>query len=223
MPKPGLPLTRTLSLILLAALAAPAATLGPSLAKYPLRVHVLISNSGWHAPTLVSSGSTTAPDFDSGGGGGSDTSGNDTFPDMPPEYYGTGFADLVTPPTVTQGLRFTYDHCDSRVHSNTGFQSLPARWKKQGKQLEVLVPTDEVPGKHRAHPYNKCIFNVTVQSGVYLMMRNNKLVQVSQQDYAKKPALRAYITVPKQVLEPRQAAAPATNAPAATKTSATTK
>ena len=219
MPNPGLPITRSVRILPLMLLAAvttvTAVTRGPDLSKYPLRVHVLlISNSGSHAPTLVSSTSSIPGEFGDGGGGGGDSpslgteiSGNSLFPDWPPEFYGAGWADLVSPPVTTQGLRFTYDHCDSRVHVSTGFQSLAARWKKQGKQLEVLVPTDVVPSK-RTHPFNKCTFNVTVQDGVYLMMRNGKLVQVSQQDYAKKPAWRAYISAPTQALEPRRTPLP---------------
>jgi hypothetical protein len=215
MTDPGLPIPRSLRilpLILLAAVAAQASTRGPDLSKYPLRIHVLISNSGSSSPNItLSSGGPIGIDSDTGfsdpGEIDSGVSGG-WFQGLYTEYYGAGWADLVSPPVTTQALRFTYDHCDSRVHVGTGFQSLSARWKKQGKQLEVLVPTEAIPGKNHTHPFDKCTFNVAMHDGVYLMMRNGKLIQVSQQDYAKKPALRAYISAPTSALEPRPTALP---------------
>ncbi len=212
MPNSGLPIPRffkILPLILLAAATAHASTRGPDLSKYPLRIHVLLSDSGNSSPNItLSGGGPVGIDADTGFSdpGDIDSGASDGwFQGLYIEYYGVGWADLVSPPVTTQGLRFTYDHCDSRVHVGTGFQSLSARWKKQGKQLEVLVPTEAIPGKSHTHPFDKCTFNVTMHDGVYLLMRNGKLVQVSQQDYAKKPALRAYISATTPMLEPRQA------------------
>ena len=113
--------------------------------------------------------------------------------DDAPDFSGAGRGDLVSPPSGTQGINFRYDNC-SRVRVNPGFYSLNARWKKPGKQLEVLIPSDAIPANGRPLPLERCTFTVTLNENVYLLLRNGKLIQVSQKDYWAKPALRIFLS-----------------------------
>ena len=122
--------------------------------------------------------------------------------DDEPVYAGEGRADLVSPPMTTQGFTFHYQDC-SRVRVLAGFQSLPARWKKPGKKLEVLIPSDEIPVNGRSLAPDKCTFSVTLHDFVYLLLRNGSVVQVSQLDYWKKPALRVFLSGNTQGILPR--------------------
>ena len=113
--------------------------------------------------------------------------------DDQPVYSGAGRGDLVSPPSQTQGLSFRYDNC-SRVRVNPGFYSLSARWKKPGKKLEVLIPSDAIPVNSRPLPLERCTFTVTLNENVYLLLHNGALIRVSQQDYWAKPALRVFLS-----------------------------
>jgi hypothetical protein len=113
--------------------------------------------------------------------------------DEDPEFSGEGRGDLVSPPTLTQGVTFKYDNC-VRVRVHPGFESLPARWRKQGKKLEVLIPSDDIPVNGRPLPPVKCSFNVTLHDFIYLLLRNGKIVEVSQEVYQARPALRDFLS-----------------------------
>jgi hypothetical protein len=119
-----------------------------------------------------------------------------------PVYAGAGRGDLVSPPSSTQGLAFRYDNC-SRVRVPPGFQALRARWKKPGKQLEVLVPSDAIPVDGKPLPLERCTFTVTLNDFVYLLLRNGALIQVSQKDYWEKPALRVFLSGHPQTVQER--------------------
>jgi len=178
--------------------------------KYPLRLHVLaiddtrptmrlqpnwcstsMPNMGADLSTVGSTGDQTSPC----GSGGSATFGGDD------DFSGAGRGDLVTPPSGTQALSFTYDGC-SRVRVPPGFQSLEARWKKHGK-LEVLIPSDAIAGNDRPLPTQKCTFTAKVEEFVYLRMRNGNLLKVSQEAYTRKPALRVFLSGGSETLQPR--------------------
>jgi hypothetical protein len=88
-----------------------------------------------------------------------------------------------------------------RVHP--GFQSLPARWKKPGQRLEVLIPSDEIPQEGRPLPPLRCTFTVTLHDFVYLLLRNGKLIEVSQEDYRERPALRMFLSGVRLAVQPR--------------------
>jgi hypothetical protein len=124
------------------------------------------------------------------------------LPDEEPVFSGTGRGDLVTPPGGTQGLTFTYNDC-IRVRVHPGFESLPARWKKPGKRLEVLMPSDDIPESGRPLPPVKCSFTVTMHDWVYLLLRNGKIVQVTQEAYWEKPALRVFLSGVAETVQPR--------------------
>ena len=93
---------------------------------------------------------------------------------------------------MTQGISFHYDNC-SRIRVHPGFQSLPARWKKPGKTLEVLIPSDDIPDSGRPLPPVRCTFTVTPHDFVYLLLRNGKLIEISQAAYRERPALRVFL------------------------------
>jgi hypothetical protein len=206
-------------------LAAEAGAGKPNISKYPLRIHVLASDETHKTPRM-SPGESVVCDAMEGmldtispsPGGPISISGLSSDPcsfhpemvtgrlldvqDDDPVFSGEGRGDLVSPPSTTQGMTFHYDNC-SRVRVRPGFQSLPARWKKQGKRLEVLIPSDDIPENGRPLPPVKCSFAVTLNDFVYLLLPNGRLVEVSQEDYWKRPALREFLSGSKQTMEPR--------------------
>ncbi len=125
--------------------------------------------------------------------------------DYDPVFSGDGRADLVSPPTTTQGLTFHYDNC-SRVRVLAGFQPLPARWKKPGKKLEVLIPSDDIPVNGRPLPPNRCTFTVTMHDFVYLLLLNGEIIQISQEAYSKRPELRIFLAGNTQTIQQRSTA-----------------
>jgi hypothetical protein len=222
MPGPGLPVSisrflRMLALLLFASQSTvPAGARNPNLSKYPLRLHVLASDETHRTPRMSPAESVVCDDI--GGmvdsispnpGGPITLSGVSSdpcslhaemvtgrlldIPDEDPIFSGEGRGDLVSPPTSTQGLTFQYDNC-VRVRVHPGFQSLPARWKKPGRKLEVLIPSDDIPVSGRPLPPVKCSFTVILHDFVYLLLRNGKLIEVSQELYQEKPALREFLS-----------------------------
>jgi hypothetical protein len=221
-PVAGLPLSvsrslRILPLIALASLsAAPAGARNPNPSRYPLRVHVLASDETHKTPRITAAESVACDTIEDM------VSSIDPNPDGPisltglsgdpcslhpeivaghlldlqgedPEFSGEGRGDLVSPPAGTQALTFRYDNC-TRLRVRPGFQSLPARWKKPGQKLEVLIPSDDIPAGDRPLPPIKCSLTVTLHDFVYLLLRNGRLVEVSQADYWKRPALRTLLS-----------------------------
>jgi hypothetical protein len=178
--------------------------------KYPLRLHVLAIDDAH--PTLRMQPnwcSLTVPDLGgnpgtAAGGNGdpcANSSGSLSF-GGDDDFTGAGRGDLVTPPNVTQALSFTYEGC-SRMRIPSGFQGLAARWKKLGQKLEVLVPTDAVVAGNRPLPTQKCTVTVTLRDFVYLRLRSGAMVEVSQQAYWKRPALRVFLSGGTKTLETR--------------------
>ena len=228
MPRPVLPVLKSLAVpALLLSLSLVTPTAGarpPKPSRYPLRVHVLASDASYKTPRM-SPGESAACDAIEGvldvvspspygpvsltGISGDPCSlhpemvtGRVFDLDEDPVFSGEGRADLVSPPTTTQGFSFRYDNC-GRMRVNTGFQSLPARWKSPGKKLEVLIPSDEIPANGRPLKPQRCILTVTMHDFVYLLLRNGAIVQVSQDAYWKKPALRVFLTSTVQTVQKR--------------------
>jgi hypothetical protein len=189
---------------------------GPRLEKYPLRVHVLASDET-HKTQRMSPAESLVCDsiggmLDSIGpnlGGPITISGVSGDPcsmhpdfmvgrlmslpeDQQPVFSGTGRGDLVTPPSGTEAISFHYDDC-VRVRVRPGFESLPARWKKPGKRLEVLMPSDDIPVNGRPLQPVRCSLDVTLHDFVYLLLPNGKLLEVTQDAYQAKPALRLFL------------------------------
>jgi len=225
-------LLRIFAVAACACMVAPQADAGsPKLSKYPLRVHVLASDETHRTPRM-SPGEAVACDgiegmldaVDPNPGAPLSLTGISSdpcslhagivvgrllnLPDEEPVFSGEGRGDLVSPPSGTQGLTFRYDDC-MRVRVHPGFESLPARWKKPGKTLEVLMPSDDIPENGRPLPPVKCSFKVTLHDFVYLLLRNGKIVEVSQDAYWQKPALRVFLSGVAETVRPRQYTVPA--------------
>jgi hypothetical protein len=176
------------------------------LSRYPLRLHVLALDDTHRTVRLQPNWCAgTVPDLDGAGsaGGanpcsasGSAALGGDD------DFSGTGRGDLVTPPQTTQAFSFTYEGC-SRVRVPPGFQGLPARWKRPGSKLEVLIPTDALVGADRALPAQKCTLTVVLRDFVYLRLRSGAIIQVSQDAFRAKPSLRVFLSGGPQQLERR--------------------
>jgi len=244
MPRPGLPLfrlptLRILAFILIAFLwTASADARNPKPSKYPLRVHVLVAGEAQRQGRMSASGAVSCDGFDDmlsssldssdGTASGIGISGNFGDPcslnagpmasgllyvQTAESFAGEGRGDLVSPPNGTLGISFQYKDC-YRVRAQPGFQSLPARWKKPGETLEVLIPSDTIPVAGRPMPMAKCSFTVTKHEFVYLMLPTGRLIEVSQDVYWARPALRVYLSGVTQTVQRRQQGMPV-SAPAA--------
>jgi len=235
-PRPRLHVRALLLLVIALLCAPPLSARNPKLSKYPLRIHVMATDASYKSPRMgpgdgvscdmiddilssLSFGTSvsvdgTGMDPCSFGPGVARNAGLDE--DDVPVYSGEGRADLVSPPYTTQGLTFHYDDC-SRIRMLPGFQSLPARWKKAGRKLEVLVNSDAIPVNGKPLPLQKCTFSVSLRDTVYLLLRNGNIVEVSQDVYRKKPALRVFLSGNAQPILPRpeQFTVPAHPVPAA--------
>jgi hypothetical protein len=199
----------------LCALAAPLAARPPKPSRYPLRVHILASDTTSRAERMQPGEAVACDAIEDM------VSSIDPDPEAPisvsglssdpcalhagliagrlmgasHDYYysGSGRADLVSPPRATQGFSFQYGDCN-RLRVFPGFQSLPARWKKPGTTLELLLPSDDIPSGGRPLPPARCTLTVTLHSFVYLLLRNGALVEVSEDAYWKHPALRTFLS-----------------------------
>jgi hypothetical protein len=76
------------------------------------------------------------------------------------EQKGEGRANLFEENDV-HGVDFNYS-CSEKLPNSFGYETYPARWKKQGKVLTVLVP---VMGK--VNTFNTCDLNVALRDTVY--------------------------------------------------------
>jgi hypothetical protein len=196
--------------------AVPADARNPDLSKYPLRLHVLEADGAHRTPRMNPAQSLVCDQIEGmldvvspSQVGFISLSGISGDPcmlhpeiaterllnvgDDDPVFSGAGRGDLVSPPASTLGMSFQYDNC-ARVRVHPGFTSLPARWKKPGKKLEVLIPSDDIPANDKPLPPVRCSFNVTMHDFVYLLLRDGKLVEVSQDLYRQKPSLRVFLS-----------------------------
>ncbi len=126
--------------------------------RYPLRLHILAADKtfptarmqpNWCSGSLPALGGVDAGSASGTTSASPCTSGGSSLAfGGPDDFSGAGRADLVTPPSGTEALSFTYEGCP-RVRVQSGFTALPARWKKPGK-LEVLLPTDADCGQRES-------------------------------------------------------------------------
>jgi len=180
-------------------------------AKYPLRLHVLAIDDthptvrmqpNWCSTSIPNMGADM-----SGGGAGVEQAdpcgrgGGSTYLGSGDDFSGGGRADLVTPPSGAQALSFTYEGC-GRLRVPPGFQGLSARWKKPGR-LEVLIPSDGISGTDRPAPMQKCTLTITLHEFVYLRLPNGAILQVSEDAYMRKPALRMFLSGGAETLQHR--------------------
>ena len=127
----------------------PASARDPNPSKYPLRVHVLASDTSYKTPRMRPGDAVVCDAIESAlGSMGSNSGGSISLggplvglsgdacslhPEMitgrlldvqddDPVFSGEGRGDLVSPPAMTQGVSFHYDNC-GRVRVPVGFQS----------------------------------------------------------------------------------------------------
>jgi len=74
------------------------------------------------------------------------------------------------------GVDFNYD-CDHKLRTSFGYETYPAKWKKPGKELVVLMPIFGQSGQ-----YFTCNFHVDVKNYVY-GQQNGSVRQESVEDY----------------------------------------
>ena len=125
---------------------APAATRDP--ADYPLRVHILKNVS-------QSRHSREGKGFKS---------------DNPDYLDGQGVADLFENSQPT-GFSFSYS-CVDPLESSEGYGTYPARWKKWGKSIEILIPQ---AGK----PWNleTCVLQAEMRTGLVFYWKAGHIVE----------------------------------------------
>jgi hypothetical protein len=202
-------LLRAALLLSLGCVAGHAQDAARKAARYPLRLHVLAIDDAhptvrlqpnWCSLTVADIGGNTGT-ASAGNGDPCANSGSMGF-GGDDDFSGAGRGDLVSPPSGTQALSFTYEGC-SRMRIPAGFQALPARWKKPGTKLEVLVPTDAIVAGDRPLPTEKCTVTVTLRDFVYLRLRSGALVEVTREAYWNRPALRTFLSGGMQTLETR--------------------
>jgi hypothetical protein len=130
--------------VALAAVSGVAMAAPKSLADYPLRVHIYNTHWGY--------------------------GGESAFIEDYSGYHGHGRANLTDGPD-TRGMEYTFE-CDSHFMTSDPGESYPAKWKKQGQELEMLmtvIGTDKM---------RTCHLKVTLKDFVY-ERRNGKLETVS--------------------------------------------
>jgi hypothetical protein len=177
--------------------------------RYPLRLHILAIDDTHRTerlqPNWCSNSIPVVGDGDGSSGGGTPSCGGGgslSFGGGDDDFSGGGRADLVTlPGGATQALSFTYEGCN-RVRVPPGFQGLSARWKKPSK-LEVQIPSDGVTESDRPAPMQRCTLAATMLDFVYLRLANGSMLKVTQEGYARKPALRRFLSGGTERLQPR--------------------
>jgi hypothetical protein len=83
----------------------------------------------------------------------------------PDEARGDGRADLYEN-GVAHGVDFSYD-CGEKVRASFGYETFPARWKKPGRELIVLMPVFGKSGQ-----FFTCEFNTDVKDFAYVRSRD---------------------------------------------------
>jgi hypothetical protein len=71
------------------------------------------------------------------------------------------------------------------------------------------MPSDDIPVSGRPLPPVKCSLKVELHDFVYLLLRNGKIVEVAQDVYWQKPALRVFLSGVAETVQPRQFTVPA--------------
>ena len=120
------------------ALSSTAVLAARNLADYPLRVHIFSHNSVSHY-------------WGPGGARSLD------------EVDGEGRANLFEN-GEPRGFDFRYN-CGNRLMNSMGYETYPARWKKPGKELQILLPADG----------GACDFKVEVKPDVVYRRHNGNL------------------------------------------------
>jgi hypothetical protein len=99
-------------------------------------------------------------------------------------FYGVGEANLLLLPGA-EAIDYQYADCQSPIRlMAAGHRALAARWKKRGKELEVLVPYSEGgrpidPDKIR---FTKCTLKVVIHDFVFVPRKASSLTVPAQEE-----------------------------------------
>jgi len=141
--------------LLVPATAAPAFAAPKNPADYPLRVHIYRTHwsTGTEGPYIY--------EYYNAG------------------YHGYGRANLTDGPQ-TNAMEYTFE-CDTHfLKSDTG-ETYPARWKKPGHSIEMLISTIG------SDKMQSCQLKVTLKDTVYYK-RNGELISLTQAEYKARQA-----------------------------------
>ena len=91
-------------------------------------------------------------------------------------YHGFGRANLFDEQGVPHGVEFTYD-CEDHLMGSNGNEAYPAKWKKPGRELEVIF------GEIGAKPdeFHDCDFKVSEKSFVYYSHQHEVSTESAQE------------------------------------------
>ena len=95
---------------------------------------------------------------------------------MEDEAKGDGRANLFEN-GMAHGVDFSYE-CSEKVRASFGYETYPAKWKKPGKELVVLMP---VFGK--SNSYFTCDFKTDRKDFAYAMSRANGIISESAEAF----------------------------------------
>jgi hypothetical protein len=91
------------------------------------------------------------------------------------ESKGEGRANIVANGDV-RGIDFSFD-CSEKLRPSFGFETYPAKWKKQDRELVVLLPVFGKTGS-----YSTCNLKTSVRNDAYLE-HDNRLSSESSTDF----------------------------------------
>jgi len=114
-------------------------------------------------------------------------------PPLQPGFFGQGRANLVLSPGA-EGVDFSYVGCPSRINI---LEPLAAKWKKQDKELEVLIPQakpGQRPDPNNLH-FDKCDVKVVPRDYVFVPGGGSNLepATLSLADYRQNAAMQSLI------------------------------
>jgi hypothetical protein len=91
-------------------------------------------------------------------------------------YHAFGRGNMFDEQGVPHGVEFTYD-CDDHLMGSNGNEAYPAKWKKPGRELEVIF------GEIGAKPdqFHSCDFKVSEKSFVFFRNRGEVGTESAQQ------------------------------------------
>jgi hypothetical protein len=85
-----------------------------------------------------------------------------------------------------RGFDFKY-RCGQRLRGNAGYETYPAKWKKPGKELEILLPQFGKPDS-----YDSCNLEVLMKAGTVYRRSNGLLGEASAAKYKEWMELHQY-------------------------------
>jgi hypothetical protein len=140
-------------MLLLLSLSVSTAIAAPKLTDYPLRVRIFHEHWG--------------TEYYEGGWGSV----------YPGGYHGYGEANVIDGDHIN-GMKFTFE-CSDHFTANDSDESYPAKWRKQGQEIEMI---GQMIGSNSVH---KCIMKTTLKDTVYYR-HNGELMLLSQEQFKQR-------------------------------------